>query len=158
MPAGVIGVNCYCLGLRRPMNIQLAETDSEIERCFPVMAQLRPKLTASDFIVRIRRQFQQGGYRLAYLEVEGQVKAVAGFRISEMLFSGRFLYVDDLITDSESRSKGYGGALIDWLIDHARSQGCEQFELDSGVQRAGAHRFYFSKRMEISSYHFSLKL
>lgn len=140
------------------MNIQLAETDSEIERCFPVMVQLRPKLAAADFIVRIRRQFQQGGYRLVYLEDESQIKAVAGFRISEMLFSGRFLYVDDLITDAESRSRGYGASLLDWLVDYARSHGCEQFELDSGVQRAGAHRFYFSKRMEISSYHFSLKL
>ena len=140
------------------MNIQLAETDSEIERCFPVMVQLRPKLTAADFVVRVRRQFQQGGYRLAYLEDDKQIKALAGFRISEMLFSGKFLYVDDLITDSESRSKGYGAALFDWLINYARSEGCEQFELDSGVQRAGAHRFYFSKRMEIPSYHFSLKL
>ncbi len=140
------------------MNIQLAETDSEIERCFPVMVQLRPKLAVADFPGRIRRQFQDGGYRLVYLEEENQIKAVGGFRISEMLFSGRFLYVDDLITDTESRSKGYGGALLDWLIDYAKSQGCEQFELDSGVQRAGAHRFYFSKRMEISSYHFSLKL
>jgi len=33
-----------------------------------------------------------------------------------------------------------------------------QLHLDSGVQRFSAHRFYLSKRMEISSHHFSLKL
>ncbi|HEV2915090.1 MAG TPA: GNAT family N-acetyltransferase [Pyrinomonadaceae bacterium] len=140
------------------MSIRLAETDSDIERCFPVMSQLRPLLVASDFLTRVRRQAQQDGYLLACLEEEGQVKAVAGFRIAEMLFSGRHLYVDDLVTDTAERSRGYGGALFDWLVEYARAQNCQHFELDSGVQRFEAHRFYFTKRMHISSYHFSLKL
>ena len=140
------------------MNIQLANNDTDIERCFPVMVQLRPHLTADDFMVRVKRQFQLHGYRLAYVEENGKIKAVAGFRITEMLFRGRFMYVDDLVTDSAERSRGYGAALFDWLLEHAKSQNCEQVALDSGVQRSGAHRFYFTKRMEIVGYHFSLKL
>lgn len=140
------------------MNIRLAENDNDSERCFPVMAQLRPHLTPADFMVRVKRQFQNDGYRLAYVEENGKIKAVAGFRITEMLFRGRFMYVDDLVTDSTERSKGYGAALFDWLLEHAKAQSCEQFALDSGVQRSGAHRFYFAQRMEIIAYHFSLKL
>jgi GNAT superfamily N-acetyltransferase len=140
------------------MNIQLAKNDEDTGRCFPVMAQLRPHLTADDFIVRVERQFQLSGYRLALVEEDGTIKAVAGFRITEMLFRGRFMYVDDLVTDSSERSKGYGAALFDWLVNYAKTQDCEQFALDSGVQRSGAHRFYFAKRMEIVAYHFSLKL
>jgi len=140
------------------MSIQLAETDDDIMRCFPVMFQLRPHLIAGDFVARVRRQSEQDGYRLAYLEDDGGVKAVAGFRIGEMLFHGRFLYVDDLVTDTAQRSKGYGATLFDWLVEHARAQNCQQFELDSGVQRDRAHRFYFTKRMHISSYHFTLKI
>ena len=140
------------------MNIQLAKNDDDTRRCFPVMVQLRPHLTADDFIVRVKRQFQLSGYRLAYVEENGKIKAVAGFRITEMLFRGRFMYVDDLVTDSTERSKGYGAALFDWLLKHATTQNCEQFALDSGVHRSGAHRFYFTRRMEIVAYHFSLKL
>ena len=140
------------------MSIQLADTDDQIERCFPVMSQLRPHLVEREFLARVRRQFQQAGYRLAYLEEDGRVKAVAGFRIGEMLFSGLQMYVDDLVTDSAERSRGHGAALFDWLVEYARAQNCQQLDLDSGVQRAGAHRFYFTKRMQISSYHFSLKL
>ena len=47
---------------------------------------------------------------------------------------------------------------VDWLIEEARKQGCDNLELDSGVQRFDAHRFYFSKRMSISSYHFRIKI
>jgi len=83
---------------------------------------------------------------------------VAGFRMSESLFAGRFCYVDDLVTDGSGRSLGYGGALFDWLVAEARAEGCGKLELDSGVQRFAAHRFYLTKRMIISSHHFSLEL
>ena len=84
--------------------------------------------------------------------------AVAGYRFLESLFSGKNLYVDDLVTRERDRSKGFGAHLLDWLIEQAREHGCESLELDSGVQRFDAHRFYFSKRMSISSYHFRIKI
>jgi len=70
----------------------------------------------------------------------------------------KFLYVDDLVSKSGERSKGYGGALFDWLVEYAREDNCDQFHLDSGVQRFAAHRFYLIKRMSIESHHFGLKL
>jgi hypothetical protein len=48
--------------------------------------------------------------------------------------------------------------LLDWLVEQARLHGCENLELDSGVQRFDTHRFYFRKRMHISSYHFRLQI
>jgi GNAT superfamily N-acetyltransferase len=98
------------------------------------------------------------GYGLAYVEDGGEVKAVAGFRVSECLAWGKFLYVDDLVSKEGERSKGYGGELFDWLVGYARQQGCEQFHLDSGVQRFAAHRFYLNRRMSIEAHHFGLKL
>lgn len=117
------------------------------------MHQLRPHLVEAEFVDRVRR-LQAEGFRLAYLEAEGVVVAVAGYRYHEKLFSGRNLYVDDLVTESASRSRGHGRALLAWLAIQAREQGCDQLELDSGVQRTEAHRFYFRERMHVSSYHF----
>ena len=86
------------------------------------------------------------------------MQAVAGYRIMENLFSGLHMYVDDLVTSEAQRSRGFGGALLDWLVELAKSHHCVEFQLDSGVQRFDAHRFYFRKGMHISSYHFRLKL
>jgi GNAT superfamily N-acetyltransferase len=97
---------------------------------------------------------QQEGFHLAFLEDAGAVRAVAGYRYYDKLFSGRNLYVDDLVTDSTVRSRGYGGKLLAWLTDEARAHGCTQLELDSGVQRTDAHRFYFRERMHVSAFHF----
>jgi hypothetical protein len=134
-----------------------AETEDSILRCFPVMSQLRPHLRESEFVERVCRQ-QQQGYRLAYLEAGGQIRSLAGYRFLEFLAWGRICYVDDLITDAASRSQGFAGALFDWVLASAREANCDQFHLDSGVQRFDAHRFYLTRRMIISCHHFSMPL
>jgi GNAT superfamily N-acetyltransferase len=140
-----------------PHHIEIATTDDAIARCFPVMQQLRPHLVAADFVAQIRRM-QGDGFHLAALEDGGVVRAVAGYRFYEKLVSGKNLYVDDLVTDPTQRSRGHGRALLAWLTAEARTHGCVQLELDSGVQRFDAHRFYFRERLHISSYHFVVAL
>lgn len=138
--------------------ISVAETADEIARCFEVMRELRTHLATSDeFIARVQQQRAEG-YRLAFLETEGAIRAVGGYRILELLFSGRTLYVDDLVTQGSDRSRGFGGRLFDWLVAEARREKCRAFTLDSGVQRFDAHRFYLMKRMQIASHHFTLSL
>ena len=141
-----------------PFKIAIADSNAAIAGCFPVMRQLRTHFEdESEFVAQVKRQ-QEQGFRMAYLETDGSVRAVAGYRFLESLFAGRFLYVDDLVTDANERSLGYGGALLDWLVAEARAAGCRKLELDSGVQRFAAHRFYLLKRMSISSHHFTLEL
>jgi GNAT superfamily N-acetyltransferase len=142
----------------RNSRIAIANTPEEIRPCHLVMRELRPLFREPEqFVERVLLQ-QKQGYQLAFLESEGEVCAVAGYRFLESLFSGKFLYLDDLVTRESDRSCGFGGQLLDWLIEQAREHGCENLELDSGVQRFDAHRFYFSKRMSISSYHFRIKI
>ena len=135
----------------------LAHTPEQIGRCSSVMRELRPHIQAVDFAARVLHQ-QKEGYELAFLELDGVVRSVAGFRILNLLFSGRTLYIDDLVTQETDRSRGFGAALFDWLVEHARAQGCERLTLDSGVQRFAAHRFYLNRGMDITSHHFDLKL
>ena len=140
------------------ITLVLAESGRDIARCFPVMAQLRPHLVEAEFVARVRRTFAEN-YRLAFLADEaGVVRSVAGFRIMDLLYSGRTAYVDDLVTDGDSRSRGHGDRLFDWVVAQARSLGCAEFSLDSGTQRIDAHRFYLRKRMKIACFHFSLSL
>ena len=134
-----------------------AQSAEQIRRCFPVMKQLRTHLEESDFVARMRRQMTTG-FCLVCVEEDGAMRAVAGFRIYENLSAGKYLYIDDLVTDADHRSKDFGGKLFDWLVDLARSNRCEVVGLDSGVQRFGAHRFYLRKQMEITSHHFALVL
>lgn len=135
-----------------------ATTSSEIVRVQAVMRELRPHRDDEQrFVRQVQRQMREG-FRLVYLECDGQIRAVAGYRLMELLFSGRTLYVDDLVAREVDRSQGFGGQLFDWLVEEARREDCKALTLDSGVQRFDAHRFYLNKRMRIDSHHFTLPL
>lgn len=138
--------------------ITLARSLKDIRRCHAVMEELRPQFDEATFVAQVRRQQRQHGYQLAFMEKDGAVAAVAGFRITECLAWGKFLYVDDLVTASSLRSRGCGQKLFAWLVERARAAGCAQLHLDSGVQRFDAHRFYLGQRLDITCHHFALAL
>jgi GNAT superfamily N-acetyltransferase len=137
--------------------IKEATTKAEVSATFPVMRQLRLHLKEEEYL-EVVHHLQRSGYRLAFVAESGEVRCVAGFRIIEFLAYGKFLYVDDLVTAEDARSEGHGKRMLDWLGEVAREEGCESLQLDSGVQRHAAHRFYFREGMKISSYHFSMAL
>ena len=134
-----------------------AKTDAEIEKCFDVMSELRTRLKREEFL-KVVRHMESEGYRLAYIEDDDAVVAVAGYRIYTNLFLGKNLYVDDLVTTESARSGGYGAEMIGWLREKARKAGCRSYHLDSGTQRGRAHKFYFDQGFTITSYHFSDQL
>jgi len=128
---------------------------TQVASTWPVMHQLRPHLDLEQYLAAVARMRASDGFRLLAASVGGKVGAVAGFRTMEMLYCGRILSVDDLVTDESVRSRGLGKALLDWLTDEARSLGCGQIHLDSGVQRLDAHRFYERESFKKTAFHFA---
>ena len=120
-----------------------ATSSEEIIRCFDVMVELRPHLKKEQFLNQVQAM-QAEGFKLAYIEEDNVVVAVAGYRIYSNLFMGKNLYVDDLVTSHQSRSNGYGEALIQWLRKEAQKENCNILHLDSGTHRGAAHKFYFN--------------
>lgn len=133
------------------------ETDEEIQDCFRVMSQLRTHLVEAEFPGVIRSQMQEG-YHLACIMDGSEVASVAGYRISRSLSWGKFMYVDDLVTDAARRSRGFGKAMLTWLVEEANRNQCRELHLDSGTQRKDAHRFYAREGMDMIGYHYRLSL
>eukprot|EP01037_Dinobryon_pediforme_P035809 gene35809-42411_t len=122
------------------------------------MRQLRPLLgSKEDFAQRWRRQGEQG-YRLVAIWHAGHPVALAGFRLTESLIHGRFLYVDDLVVDDDQRGGGLGAALMDWLKAEARRCGCAKLVLDTGLDNALAHRFYYRQGLLAMALRFNIAL
>jgi GNAT superfamily N-acetyltransferase len=121
------------------------------------MAELRPHIQSDEFLPVVKRLTEIARFQLAYL-VDDEIKAVAGFRISEWLAGGKYLEIEDLVSKGSERSKGYGGELFDWLVEHAKENGCQQVRLVSRVTRLAAHRFYLRKGMNLEAHYFSMNL
>lgn len=117
-----------------------------------VHRQLRAQLP-QDYVSRMRLVFENGARMLLAVRNE-QVVGVALWRVIENTYEGRRLYVDDLVTDKSQRSQGIGKRLLQHLEKYARDVGCDVLALDSGVQRAEAHKFYFREGMCVASFSF----
>ena len=137
--------------------ITVAQSEQQILDCYSVMAELRPHIQPDEFLPMVKRLAKISGLQLAYL-TDCEIKAVAGFRISEWLAGGKYLEIEDLVAKSNERSKGYGGELFDWLVEHAKENNCLQVRLVSRVSRLDAHRFYLRKGMNLEAHYFSMNL
>lgn len=137
--------------------IKEAISNQEILSCFDVLYELRPHLQKEDFLENIAL-LKKDGYKLAFFEQDGLVSAVAGYRVYANLAFGKHMYIDDLITLTNSRSKGMGNKLLDWLRQEAKTQQCRYITLDSATHRNQAHKFYFKNGFTIIAYHFVEKL
>lgn len=127
-----------------------------LRRCEGLHRSLRPAL-AADYESYMRLMFAEGA-RMAVLHAAEVPKAIAVYRIQHTTFHGRRCYLDDLVTVENERGKGYGAAMLGWVEEVARADDCDTLSLDSGVQRAGAHRFYFRHELAISSFGFTKSL
>jgi L-serine/L-threonine ammonia-lyase len=135
-----------------------ATSAEDIQRCFPVMSELRPHVPEQDFVGIVTAQMKDG-YRLIYAtDAAGEVVAVSGFRFMTNLYIGKHIYVDDLVCKASLQRGGYGSALMEWIKKCAKDSGCAHVRLDSGVQRHDAHRFYLKNGFDIKSHSFVAKL
>lgn len=117
-----------------------------------VHRQLRPQIP-QDYVGAMQGIFADGG-EMAVAVDGARVAGVAVFRLFRNTHVGLRCYVDDLVTDETRRSTGVGHALIAWIEVEAKARGCPGVDLESGVQRAGAHRFYFREGFNIPSFSF----
>lgn len=138
--------------------IQMVEDEAHARRCYPLMAQLRPNLTSEDeFVSRWQRQ-SLDGYRLLALQASSSILALAGYRLQENLVHGRFLYVDDLVTDANLRGTGHGAALMAHLKQDAHRLVCAKLVLDTPLSNALGHRFYFRQGLLATALRFNFPI
>jgi GNAT superfamily N-acetyltransferase len=71
---------------------------------------------------------------------------------------GQRCWVEDAAVDPERRSQGVGATLLSAAREWARRAGATHLELDSGLARADAHRFYEREGATRQSYTFGWEL
>jgi GNAT superfamily N-acetyltransferase len=71
---------------------------------------------------------------------------------------GQRCWVEDLAVDPQRRSEGVGGALLDAAAEWARSAGATHIELDTGLARTDAQRFYQRRKPDSVGYSYSWRL
>ncbi|WP_166000468.1 GNAT family N-acetyltransferase [Bacillus sp. Cs-700] len=127
------------------MMIKEMRTKEQWLEAFQVMQELRQHLDEKTYLDLVEEAHQKDMYRLYALYDGDELVAVTGFKPMITLYYGRFVWVCDLVTSEEHRSKGYGEKLLTFVENWALENGYQTVALSSGVQKKQAHRFYKEK-------------
>ncbi len=68
---------------------------------------------------------------------------------------GQRCWIEDLAVSPEHRSEGVGGRLLDAVGDWARDRGATHLELDTGLDREAAQRFYERRKPAAKGYSYT---
>lgn len=131
--------------MENTITIKELQSQNEILEAFPVMKQLRNHLDEETYLELVMDAREKDRYKMLALFDRGELVAVTGFKPMITLYYGRFVWVCDLVTDTNTRSKGYGEKLLTFVHKWAKENNYESVALSSGLQRTDAHRFYEDK-------------
>jgi GNAT superfamily N-acetyltransferase len=134
--------------------MQIRELDlKELPEAYEVLSQLRGELSYEEFEDLVY-EMRHKEYKMIGVYEGVELVTYAGVYVQTNLYHKRHLFVDDLVTYDTFRSRGYGDAMIEYLLNYAKVAMCENIVLSSGVQRGDAHRFYERMGFEKTSYMF----
>ncbi|MGG6445908.1 GNAT family N-acetyltransferase [Pseudobacillus badius] len=119
-------------------------TEEEVRHIFPLMKDLRPYLDETRFI-QIWKTMQPDGYRIFAMYDAEELVAFTGIQIRTNMYYFRHVFVHELVTRADIRSKGYGQKLLSFVHDWGREHECVTVALESALIRDDAHRFYETK-------------
>lgn len=130
-------------------------TVAEWKAAFSVMQQLRTSLDEETYLELVEHAYKNEGYHLFAVFEQNEIVSVTGFMPMTTLYNGPSVWVCDLVTDEQHRSKGFGKQLLTFVEEWAADHGYAIVSLSSGLQRKDAHRFYHDKmNFDCSSYVF----
>lgn len=102
---------------------------------------------------RFEEMFQQH-YECVGVFEEDCLIGVAGLWYQTRHYSGRSCEVDHVYIDEKHRSGGIGKQLFAFIETHVKAKGCEAIELNTYLQNAASHKFYFNLGFKILGFHF----
>jgi GNAT superfamily N-acetyltransferase len=118
------------------------ETETEWRQAFPLLHQLRPKLTMESYLQLVQEARSENRYKILAAYENGEIAGYMGYRFLTDFVHGRQLYIDDLVVDQSKRRSGLGARLLKWAEAEGQRLGCRTLRLCTGVDMEDAKRFY----------------
>lgn len=135
------------------MNIREVVTEADLHDVFPVLQQLRMKLSREE-ASSLFQKMKEENYKLFSLRnEEDEAVSLAGVAICTNFYNEKHVFVYDLVTAEAHRSKGYGKVLLSYV-----EKWCSSIVLTSAFPRMDAHRFYEREGYDKVSYSFYKEL
>ena len=142
----------------KSLAVRLVESHEQSE-ALRLLAGLNPEVAAEELERRMCEILQRHSHYELYGAYDGDdLVAVCGAWVATKLWCGRYLEIDNIVTDPNRRSKGAGTRLMQAMETLARERECEILVLDSYASNTASHRLYHRLGFEIKGFHFVKEL
>lgn len=134
--------------------VRLVETHEQLD-ALRLLAGLNPEVREEELQCRLDDILQKHSHYELYGAYDGnQLVAVCGAWVATKLWCGRYLEIDNIVTDPNCRSQGVGTQLMEAMETLARKRDCNILVLDSYASNTSSHRLYHRLGYEIKGFHF----
>ena len=97
------------------MNIKEVVTEADLHEVFPVLQQLRMKLSREEASCLFQKMKEENYKLFSLRNEEDEVVSLAGVAICTNFYNEKHVFVYDLVTAEAHRSKGYGKVLLSYV-------------------------------------------
>ncbi len=141
------------------MNIEFVELSlKDKSKILELARGVNTEIPMNELLNRLEEMFDYSNYYCFGLSLESRLIAISSGWLTTRFYSGKQLEIDNIIVSTEHRSKKYGEKFLAYIEVWAIQQGCLSVELNTYVQNAKSHKFYFNQRYSILGYHFQKKV
>jgi GNAT superfamily N-acetyltransferase len=127
---------------------------TEPEQLYNLISELYLHINNQDiFTADFTSICNKSGYKVIGKYVNNKLVAILGYRMLYKFAFGKYIYIDDLITLHEYRSRGYGYQLIKWIKIESKKAGYNQIHLDMNINNHLALKFYLNNGFQARAHH-----
>ena len=120
------------------MEVRELTTDAERRDAVAILQQLWTEKSADEILAWTG----EDDYRLFGGFVAGELVAVAGVLVRNVLHHARHAWLYDLVVDEPRRGQGYGAAVVDHVEAWADERDCDYVALVTPLPEDETNRFY----------------
>jgi len=125
----------------------------DILQIMPLLTQLNKKTPPEILEQRLKEMVQQN-YKCLGIYHGSALIGICGLWFMTRHYCGRSIEPDHVMIDPAYQGKGIGKKLFEWIFKYAKANEMEASELNSYVNNAGSHKFYFNLGYTIKGFHF----
>ena len=143
--------------MKNNCNIKILSNNA-IDNIAILTQQLNPNKELSVLKAYLKEMFSYNNYYCFGLFMNNKLIGVSSGWETIKLYSGKQLELDNVVIDTEYRSKGYGQLFFKLIEEWVKKNYFNTIELNTYVKNSASHKFYFNNGMKIIGYHFQKEI
>ncbi len=127
-------------------------------RVLELLKQLNPEMDLTDLKHKQREMTSIPNYACFGLFLKGELMGISSGWTTVRVYCGKQLELDNVIIDNKQQSKGFGNYFMEAIKEWSLENKYQSIGLNTYVQNARSHKFYFNEGFKILGFHFEQRL